>query len=254
VVVPFLRHRRVRHLDYLVATHPQADHAKGFGAVFRDFRVGRYWDNGVPSPPEWYRALRQVAVQRGIYQDPVAAGYSSAIIDGVRLDLLHPRATYQPQAKRRHERQSAGENNRSLVLKLTYGTVSFLFTGDIEHEAERALLHSSDNLRATVLKVPHHGSRTSSSEAFVRAVNPGIAVFSVQRHSRFGHPHPVVVERYQASGAQVWRTDKHGAISVRSDGQKVWVEPYIGASVRLPVPLTQSVADVLAPAPTARTP
>ena len=95
-------------------------------------------------------------------------------------------------------RADAGENNRSLVLKLTYGAISFLFTGDIEQEAESVLLQTSDDLRATVLKVPHHGSRTSSSDPFVRAVDPRVAVFSVQRDSRFGHPHPMVVERYKA--------------------------------------------------------
>ena len=153
-------------------------------------------------------------------------GYTATVIDGVHLELLHPSATFQPPTKRRGDREDAGENNRSLVLKLTYGAISFLFTGDIEQEAESVLLQTSDDLRATVLKVPHHGSRTSSSEPFVRAVDPSVAVFSVQRDSRFGHPHPMVVERYKALGVHLLRTDEHGAITVRTDGQSVWVEPY----------------------------
>jgi competence protein ComEC len=247
VVAPFLRHARVRRLDYLVATHPQADHARGFGAILRDFRVGRFWDNGAPLRSEWYGALREVAIQRGIYRDVVAEGYAANVVDGVQLDLLHPSATYQPQTKRRGDREAAGENNRSLVLKLTYGAVSFLFTGDIEQEAESVLLQTRNDLRATVLKVPHHGSRTSSSEPFVHAVNPSVAVFSVPRESRFGHPHPLVIERYQALGVQLLRTDEHGAITIRTDGHSVWVEPYIGESMTLAAPATDHVAEISTP-------
>jgi competence protein ComEC len=237
VVAPFLRHTRVRRLDYVVATHPQADHAKGFGAILRDFRVGEFWDNGALLRSEWYGALRDVAVQRGIYQDVVAKGYTTTVLDGVHLQLLHPSATFQPQTRRRGAREDAGENNRSLVLKLTYGAISFLFTGDIEQEAESVLVQTSDDLRANVLKVPHHGSRTSSSDAFVRAVDPVVAVFSVQRDSRFGHPHPMVVERYKGLGAHVFRTDTHGAITVRTDGQSLWVEPYVHRSAEPFAPL-----------------
>ncbi len=247
VVAPFLRHTRVRGLDYLVATHPQSDHAKGFGAILQDFRAGLFWDNGAPLRSEWYSALREVAVQRGIYQDVVAAGYTATVIDGVHLDLLHPSATFQSQTKRRGEREAAGENNRSLVLKLTYGAVSFLFTGDIEQEAESVLLQTRDNLRATVLKVPHHGSRTSSSEPFVRAVDPSVAVFSVQRDSRFGHPHPMVVERYKALGVHLFRTDEHGAITVRTDGQIVWVEPFLSKPVVLSAQAPRHLAGTLGP-------
>lgn len=247
VVAPFLRHTRVRRLDYLVATHPQSDHAKGFGVILRDFRVGQFWDNGAPLRSEWYGALRDVAVQRGIYQDVVAEGYTAPVIDGVHLELLHPSATFQPPTKRRGDRTDVGENNRSLVLKLTYGVISFLFTGDIEQEAESVLLQTSNGLRATVLKVPHHGSRSSSTDAFVRAVDPRVAVFSVQRDSRFGHPHPTVVERYRTLGARIFRTDEHGAITVRTDGRSVWIEPYSGGPAVLGPPVTPRVAETHTP-------
>jgi competence protein ComEC len=247
VVAPFLRHTRVRRLDYLVATHPQSDHAKGFGAILRDFRVGQFWDNGAPLRSEWYGALRDVAVQRGIYQDVVVKGYTASVIDGVHLELLHPSATFQPPTKRRGDRADVGENNRSLVLKLTYGAISFLFTGDIEQEAESVLLQISGDLHATVLKVPHHGSRSSSTDTFVRAVDPRVAVFSVQRDSRFGHPHPTVVERYRTLGARIFRTDEHGAITVRTDGRSVWIEPYSGGPVVLGPPVTPRGAETHTP-------
>jgi competence protein ComEC len=251
VIAPFLRHTRVRRLDYLVATHPQADHAKGFGALLRDFQVGQFWDNGAPLRSEWYGALRGVAVKRGIYQEVVTTGDTATVIDGVHLKLLHPSATFQPPPRRRGDREDADENNHSLVIKLTYGAISFLFTGDIEQEAERVLVQSSDDLRAHVLKVPHHGSRTSSSEPFVRAVDPVVAVFSVQRDSRFGHPHPRVVERYKALGVHLFRTDENGAITVRTDGHTVWVEPYTGESAALYIPATHHLAEALTPPPAA---
>jgi competence protein ComEC len=165
----------------------------------------------------------------------------------VHLKLLHPSPTFQPPMKRRRGGEEADENNRSLVLRLSYGAVSVLFTGDIELEAESFLLQAGHDLRATILKVPHHGSLTSSSEPFVRAVAPSVAVLSVQRDSRFGHPHPTVVERYQASGVNIFRTDAHGAITVRTDGQSVSVEPHIGEPVVLAAPATHHPAQTRTP-------
>jgi competence protein ComEC len=105
------------------------------------------------------------------------------------------------------------------------------------------MLQSGHDLRATILKVPHHGSQTSSSEPFVRVVNPRVAVISVQRDSRFGHPHPMVVERYKALGVQVLRTDEQGAITVRTDGQSVWVAPFIGEPTVFSAPTTHHLVE-----------
>ena len=247
VVAPFLWYQGIRRVDYVVATHPHPDHAKGLGVILRDFRVRQFWDNGTQVSSQWYGDIRRQAEARRLYRDVVGDGPTAVTIDGVDLELLHPLAAFQLPMKRRGSTEDAGENNRSLVLKLTYGTISVLFTGDIEREAESFLLQTGHDLRATILKVPHHGSRTSSSEAFVRAVNPSVAVISMQRDSRFGHPHPAVVARYKALGARVFRTDEHGAVSVRTDGQSVWIEPYIGGSVVLSVPGTQRLAETLTP-------
>ncbi len=245
VVAPFLWHTRVRRVDYLVATHPQADHAKGLLFPLRNFPVQQFWDNGARVYSKWYSDLRREAENRGLYRDVMADSPGAIMVDGVHLEQRHPMATFQPQLKRHGNgsREEAGDNNRSLVLKLTYGAVSVLFTGDIEREAESFMLQSGQDLRATILKVPHHGSRTSSTEAFVRAVNPRVAVISVQRDSRFGHPHPDVVERYTTLGAHIFRTDAHGAITIRTDGQAVWVEPYIGESMMLAAPVIHRLAE-----------
>jgi competence protein ComEC len=247
VVAPFLWYRGMRHVDYVVATHPHPDHAKGLGFILKDFRVQQFWDNGAQVSSQWYGDLRREAETRRLYRNVVGDSSAMMTIDGVHLERFHPTSTFQPALKRRGGREDTGENNRSLVLKLTYGGISFLFTGDIEQEAESFLLQTGHDLRATVLKVPHHGSRTSSTEPFVRAVDPRVAVFSVQRDSRFGHPHPVVVERYEALGVHVMRTDEHGAITVRTDGQSVWVEPFLGKPAVLSAPAPNHLARTLTP-------
>jgi competence protein ComEC len=101
--------------------------------------------------------------------------------------------------------------------------------------------------RSSWRKSAHHGSRTSSTEAFLRAVRPHAVVLSVQRDSRFGHPHPAVINRYRALGARIFRTDEHGAITVRTDGQSIWVHPYIGAPTVLSTPTLNHLAETLTP-------
>jgi competence protein ComEC len=248
VVGPFLRDQRIGQVDYVVATHPHPDHAKGLGFILREFRVQQFWDNGAPLRSAWYAGLREAAGRGGMYHDVVSEGFMTTSIDGVRVELLHPTPAFQPPSERRlRATEDRGENNRSLVFKLTYGAVSFLFTGDIEQEAEGFLLATGRNLQATILKVPHHGSWTSSTAPFVHAVNPRVAVFSVQRDDRFGHPHAAVVERYRTLGADLFRTDEHGAITFRTDGQSVWIEPYLGASAVLSAPVTHRWAETLTP-------
>ena len=118
---------------------------------------------------------------------------------------------------------AAGElNNASVVLALSWRDVDFLLTGDIELAGERALLRSGAELRSTVLKVPHHGSSTSSSAAFLDAVGPAVALISVGEANSFGHPAPSVLERY--AGSLVLRTDEHGTVTLETDGERLWVE------------------------------
>jgi hypothetical protein len=110
--------------------------------------------------------------------------------------------------------------------------------GRLHARSQHHQLRETHDLQAAVIKVPHHGSRTSSSEPFVRAVDPRVAVFSVPRDSRFGHPHPAVVQRYRARGAAVFRTDEQGAVTVRTDGRTLRLAPYVGAPAVLAAPAT----------------
>ena len=123
-------------------------------------------------------------------------------------------------------------NNDSIVLRIEYGERSILLTGDIEQAAERSLLVSQQQLHADVIKVPHHDSKTSSTEDFVIATKPQFAIISVGRHSRFGHPHKDVVERWQANGATVLTTGNCGTITVSTDGHELSIEEFLAKAQR----------------------
>ena len=159
----------------------------------------------------------RLAVNTSQRQTPMAifqAGMTFEI-EGVTVEVLHPSLTKQ-----------AKTNNSSVVLRLSYGSTSFLFTGDIEKEAEASLIKSGATLHADVLKVPHHGSKTSSTNAFLDAVQPQIAVISVGERSRFGHPHREVVDRYEQRGIRLLQTGHDGMITAQTDGSSLSLQTY----------------------------
>jgi len=134
------------------------------------------------------------------------------------VDILSPAGDYVPG-----ERPS---NNDSLALRITYGRRSFLLTGDMERPAEQRALSDGEPLRADVLKVGHHGSNTSSSDSFLDAVSPAFAIISDGYANSFGHPHPKVLERLAAHHSTILRTDVHGLTTVRTDGERIFLETF----------------------------
>jgi competence protein ComEC len=136
----------------------------------------------------------------------------------VRVEVLHPAAA-RPEA-------SKSANDESVVLRLVYGATAILLTGDIEREAEEALVKSGVELRADVMKVPHHGSKTSSTRGFLDVVKPRYAVISVGERSRFGHPHAPVVARYRERGVELLQTGRGGMVTVQTDGTDFTVRRY----------------------------
>jgi competence protein ComEC len=223
VVAPFLLHEWVGSLDVLVLTHAQADHIGGAPAILRGFPVGEVW-----SGDTLYSSLAFLWVQEYLRHRRIPLRILSADSPAIHwgeatIQVLHP-----PSGRRggvqgaRVER--VGPNDASLVLKLGVGNQAALLTGDVERQGELLLLRRPAALRAQVLKVPHHGSRTSSMEAFLAAVRPEVALVSVGYRNRFNHPHPEVVERYRALGVRLFRTDLHGAIRVEMgrEGMRVW--------------------------------
>jgi competence protein ComEC len=155
-----------------------------------------------------------------VQQLEVNAGLSSRIIDGVKIDFLNP------PAEGTADNHKLDENNRSAVVRLTYGDFSALFTGDIERHTEKTLLSNGNNLHSTVLKVPHHGAADSASPPFFSQVRPEVAVISVGKYNRFLHPRPRTLSLLQNLGAATYRTDRDGAISITSDGKTYSIKTY----------------------------
>lgn len=137
---------------------------------------------------------------------------SSHLINGTTIDILHPKDSRLPF--------SSNENELSMVLRLSYGRTSFLLTGDIGLEAEQDILENIKLIKSNILKSPHHGSLSSSSEEFLSAVNPSIIIICVGENNRYNFPNPIILQRYKEQGATLYRTDTHGAIEITSDGQK----------------------------------
>ena len=209
-----------RSLDLVVATHLDADHVGGLLAVLDRYEVGGALvgapDTSAPLHPRWADGLDR----SGVRAMPLAAGYRLQLDQGVELHVLNPALETLPAP-------SSDRNNNSVALRLDYGEISFLFTADIEEEAERRMLREGGaGLKSDVLKVGHHGSRTSSTPAFIQAVEPSLVVVSAGAGNRYGHPHPDVMARLeQAVGASgVYRTADHGAIHFVTDGANLWVE------------------------------
>jgi competence protein ComEC len=194
----------------VVLTHPQADHLGGLPAVLRRYDVGSVLASPVGGDSAAYRAWKDALRGESVPYHEAAAGQTIDFGKEARLYVV----SAPPQGRDHSE--------DSVVIKLTMGRASFLLTGDIESGREAALIRSSADLRATVYKVPHHGSTTSSTSEFVSAVDPLVDVISVGRDNRFGHPSPEVLERLD--GDAVFRTDLHGDIAVSTDGRRLWIE------------------------------
>ncbi|MEQ1606115.1 MAG: ComEC/Rec2 family competence protein [Pyrinomonadaceae bacterium] len=209
VVSAFLWHRGYSRIDFIVATHADADHIQGLTDVVKNFSVGSAIFGRMPLNDPDLANLVEVLKRRGIGTEIVERG-DVFEIGGASVEVLFPAATDDPQA--------VSNNDSSVVLRLVYGSRSILLTGDIEQRAERELTDGTTVLSADVVKVPHHGSRTSSTAAFVEQIAAKYAVISVGRTSPFGHPHPEVVERWKASGSAVSTAGARGTITVSTDG------------------------------------
>ena len=219
VDLPYLHHYGVRSVDYIFLSHAHEDHAAGAGAILSRMPVKHVYtaDEGTAA---YARSMRLGDDNPLLMKLSRAEEGQSITLDGVTVDVL-----YAPLYR---DVEHTTGNEVSNVYRVRYGNASFLFTGDLVKEHEEKMLARGTDLHVTVLKVPHHGSDTSSSEAFVRAVNPLFAVFCVGADNAFGHPRPVVLERYEDIGARILQTSKDGAIVFRTDGKHLSVSTYTG--------------------------
>jgi competence protein ComEC len=224
VIAPFLWKKKIRRIDTLVLTHPDPDHLKGLNFIASQFSIDQFWDNGFQTDSEPYLQLKKILSEKKINTQSLHQVSSLQSINGVEISVLNPPARNGSQKEVQTLRDL---NNSSLVLKLRFKNVSLLLAGDIEKEAEERILRKDYLLRSDILKIPHHGSSSSSTLFFLERVKPTYAILSVGERNIGRLPNPEVLKRYLQLGSKILRTDKHGAITVITDGENIEVKTYL---------------------------
>lgn len=206
----------VRKIDLLVLTHPHADHVGGLAKIFGDYNVGMVLDGGQPHASSLYLNFLSMIEETNTSYKLARAGQKFLIGDELEIFVLHP-------GKEFIKGTDSDLNNNSVVMKLEHGDISFLFTGDVEEEAEREILLGGGNLTSDILKVPHHGSSSGCYLKFLENVNPKVAVISAGENNRYGHPASSTLNKLKQLGVEIYRTDKNGTVTITSDENKLWV-------------------------------
>ena len=213
-----LRERGVRSLDMAVLTHPHSDHIGGIREIGRGVPVRQILDSGFPLGSGVQRRLTDWIRREGIPYRRARAGQVVQLGSEVTIEVLWPPDQYMRGTE-------SDANNNSVVLRIRHGTVRILIAGDLQSDGEARLLASGADLTAHVLKVAHQGSSDSTSEEFLRRVRPSLALIAAGRHNSYGHPSPETLERLERAGAEVFRTDRDGDLSLESDGAGVSLSP-----------------------------
>ncbi len=219
VVSPYLWSRSIRKLDVVALTHAHEDHSGGMAALIDNFHPRELWVGAMPESPEW-EAIREKARLRSVKIRKLVAGQTFPF-GGVNVEVLSPPDDYVAPR--------TAKNDDSLALRLTYGQRSFLLTGDMEKGMEARAIFDGRAVSADVLKVAHHGSKTSTTELFLEAVHPQWAIISDGVDNQFHHPHPDVLARLAAHHAGILRTDRLGLVTVRTDGKRITLDLYKSA-------------------------
>jgi len=209
-VIRDLKQYGVAQLDYVIGTHPHEDHIGGMDQVIAAFSVGRVYLPRVTNNTASYRDLLLAIKNKDLQATEAKAGVSLPLGEDVQATFVSP-------AKSNYE----DLNDYNAVLHLSYGKTAFLFTGDAGTTAEQQMLAGHQPLKADVLKVAHHGSRSATGTTFLKAVAPTYAVISVGKGNDYGHPHAQTLQRLQKAGVKIYRTDQEGTITAVSDGERV---------------------------------
>ena len=217
VIAPYLWSRKIRRVDFLVASHGDWDHQGGLHYLARTFSPRELWVTGRPTERARLSRLEDEVLRAGGRVRTLAAGQRLLLSHGVTIDCLHP-----------PEEGELSSNDSSLVLRLRLGNDSLLFTGDIETRGESMVVAGEPNGPVDLLKVPHHGSKTSSTEALLRWAQPRIALFSLGAGNAYGFPHSAVLERYRRIDARAVRTDRDGSLGIVTDGTAMEVRTWRG--------------------------
>jgi len=220
IVVPFLIRSGIHHLDAVLLSHPHGDHSGGLSPVLRTLGADGFADSGQTYPGHAYHDALDVARERDIPLWEPRGGDVWRTSDGVTFRFYGPTSPYITGSR-------SDINSNSLVFRLEYGRFRMLFTGDAGAETEQRILARHDDLRADVLKVGHHGSAYGTTQAFLDAVSPRVAIISVGRDNLFGHPAPSTIDALRRRGITTYRTDRDGAVTVATDGSGYRAEPFM---------------------------
>ena len=217
ILYPYLINIGVKSLDYMIISHFDSDHCGGLFYIMQNMKIKNIIIGKQFEQSENYEKFKRIAKSTNVNIRIFQSG-DRINIDNIFFETLWP-----------DENSVISENNinnNSLVLKMMYGKISILFTGDIENMAEQRIISKYKNnaLNSTILKVPHHGSKTSSSEMFLKKVNPKYAIIGVGINNKFGHPSQYVIETLNKMNVEIYRTDLMGEIIIKSDGKKIELE------------------------------
>ncbi len=214
-VVNYIRQYVDGQLEVVVATHPHADHIGGLIEVLKDFQVEEIWLNGDTSTSKTYQEfMATVNAEKATGAKVNYAKKNDIISTGnLNLSILNPPDTLFNET-----------NNNSIVLRLEYGKIAFLFSGDAEKEAEVNMLNTGNKFQAQILKAGHHCSRTASTKAFLAGVKPEVVICMVGEGNRYEHPHQEILTALGEIGAKIYRTDTNGTIIVSTDGEDYQVK------------------------------
>ena len=218
-LVKQLKDKKVKTLDVVLITHPHGDHLGGMAALFKAFQIKKIYDNGQAANTAMYKNYLKNIKTKNIAYKALKKGDTITLGDDVKFAVLSPGKPFTKE-NTQGVSESGLTNDNSIVCKMTYGTFSIMFTGDAQKEVEEQLLknYKGAELQANVLKVGHHGSKTSSSPAFVAAVKPADATISCGVNNQYKFPHKPTLDTLKKYHVNVYRTDKDGIISIISDG------------------------------------
>jgi len=204
-----------RSINMVIATHPDADHVGGLLPLLERFDVGAVLEPGVASDSSVYSIFESMVVEEGSEHILARSGMNIVLDEGIYLEILFPDRSVA----------GLGTNDASIVAKLVYGETSFLFTGDSPQKIEKYLVSlDRENLDIDILKLGHHGSRTSTHKSFLEATTPEIAIVSAEKDSRYGHPHKEVMDLLAEFGIPAISTADRGTIVFESDGESVYIK------------------------------
>jgi competence protein ComEC len=240
IIAPLLGRKKIRTVETLVLSHPEADHLNGLIHIARHFNVQTLWSNGQAGPSLGYQALLNTVKTQKIAMPPYANLPRMQSIAGVRFTLMGPPVDFQRLALRQKWRHT---NNNSLVLKVSFGAFAMLLPGDIHRRVEQELVAAEGSaLQSTVLLAPHHGSRTSSASAFLAKVNPRIVIVSAGWGRRRYFPHAQSRQRYQQLACKLYCTHTDGAVQIVTDGRRLRVQTVVGSGPPLDLEVASAIS------------